>query len=110
MLDYVKEEHKHKAVKNYPINTSGMDFYHLVSKASEDIFETLKESKIPEKQVLLFPGLQGTPYHVLIDKEGKIRFRGHFTNGKDYWNRMRRHYQFIDSIVNDFCEVPKIPD
>ena len=103
-----------------------MDFYHIVdTQTGKSAFDSIKQLKA-EKDLtplfpglhwnhpflrmlnLLFPGLTGTPYSVIIDEEGQIRFRGHFTKGKAPWQeKLNRHYGgFITSLVNQSCEVP----
>ena len=85
------------------INELGMDFYHIVDpQTAEKAFNAIKEFASSD-QVLLFPGLSGTPYSVIIDREGHVRFRGHFTGGDEGYDN---HYSFISSLVNRSCEVP----
>ena len=84
----------------------GMDFYHVVdSQKGKSAFDSIKRFKVGHDNVL-FPGLTGTPYSVIIDEEGKVRFRGHFTKGKAPWQeKLNRHYGFITSLVNSSCEA-----
>lgn len=87
----------------------GMDFYHIVdTQTGKTAFDSIKRLKSEDDQALLFSGLTGTPYSVIIDEEGQIRFHGHFTKGKADWQeKLNRHYGgFINSLVNQSCEVP----
>lgn len=89
-----------------------MDFYHIVDTQTEQpAFDSIKQLKSEDDQALLFPGLTGTPYSVIIDGEGQVRFRGHFTKGKAPWKeKLNRHYGgFITPLVNNSCEIPPPP-
>ena len=107
MRDYVTEGYKTNKF-DMEIDVAGMDFYHFVSEKSEGKsgFKTLQELRATDDQAWLFPGLMGTPYHLIVDKKGEIRFRGHFT-GRPWRDKLNRHYGFIDSLLNNSCEAPK---
>ena len=96
-LSFVEEDHK-KTQYGPNINLKNADFYLVVNPHGEEqktSIETTGEMVSPDTQALLFPGLAGTPYSVILDQDGKVRFRGHFT--KD------NHYKFITSLVHQSC-------
>ena len=56
----------------------------------------------------LFPGLQGTPYALIFDKDGKAQFQGHYTIGHnvsadEYYDK---HFAFIETIARGGCNTP----
>ena len=106
MLHFVKEGYQ-QTQYGQNINVENMDFYHIVdTQTGRSAFDSIKQFKSVSGQEL-FPKLGGTPYSVLIDEEGKIRFRGHFTSGDYPWqSKFERHYGFVTSLINNSCEVP----
>ena len=107
VLDFVKEGYKHTRYGEQ-IDLKSTDFYHVVdTQTGTSAFDSIRKLKSQDDQTLLFPGLTGTPYGVIIDEAGGIRFRGHFTKGKAPWqSKFDRHYGFITSLVNQSCEIP----
>ena len=52
-----------------------MDFYHIVdTQTGKSAFDSIKQLKSKDDQALLFPGLTGTPYSVIIDEGGTGSF------------------------------------
>ena len=108
VLDFVKEGYKQTPQYGSYTDLENVDFYHIVdTQAEPSAFDSIKQLKSEDDQTSLFPGLMGTPYSVIIDEEGQIRFRGHFTNGNaSKQSKFERHYGYITSLVNQSCEVP----
>ena len=101
LLHFVQEGYKEQRLE---FDLTNMDFYHFSDSAKFDLIKALAS---PANRSLLFPGLRGTPYSVVIDREGQVRFRGHFTSGDmSYQEKYERHYGFISSLINDSCLVP----
>ena len=105
VLDFVKEDYKKQTRYGRDIDLENVDFYHVVDTQTGTVpLDSIRKLKSQDAQTLLFPGLRGTPYSVIIDEAGGIHFRGHLKGGVEI--AFDRHYGFITSLVNQSCEVP----
>ena len=86
-------------VQNSPLSLDGVDFYF----SGEANFSDLKRMKGPSGG-LLFPGLSGTPYAIIFDKDGVARFRGHYTGrSRDHGTYYDEHYRYIGKVASGQC-------
>jgi len=83
-----------------PLDLAGVDYYY--SDSSD--FNGFQEMPAASGE-LLFPGLAGTPYAIIFDKDGIARFRGHYTGRSDdhsaYYDE---HYKFIGDVASGQCD------
>lgn len=107
MHDFVTKDHKNTQYGEQ-IKLINTDFYHILTTQMESpALGVIRNLTSPDGQTLLFPGLQRTPYSVVIDENGSVRFRGHFTRGEGKpESKYIRHYGFINSLVFRSCAVP----
>ena len=107
MLYFVTKGHKNTQYGEQ-LNLVNVNFYHIVNDQTESsALEAIKHLVSPDKQSPLFPELQRIPYSVIIDENGSVLFRGHFTVGRGKpESKYNRHYGFIKSLVFRSCAVP----
>ena len=92
------------------ISLENVDFYHIVDARlpgeEGSAFSALDRLASSQGEPL-FLEMTGTPYGVVIDKTGKVRFRGNFTVGDEEWTeKFERHYGFVSSLVDGSCQAP----
>jgi len=85
-------------MKNTSMSLDGIDYYYS-SIADFVDFKAMENSSGD----LLFPGLRGTPYAIIFDRDGIARFRGHYTRPKDHSAYFDEHYEFIGTVASGQC-------
>ena len=71
-------------------------FHWLYSRLNSQAVKDLESPK-GEK---MFPGMQGVPYGMVFDAQGRLRFQGHFTDGEE---ALAKHYDMIQSLASGKC-------
>ena len=75
MLDYITEGYKTNKFDMPSMDLADMDFYHFLDSTEKDsAFSELVSFSAKRSPHILFPGLTGTPYSVIIDREGGFSF------------------------------------
>ena len=107
LLDFVIEDYKQRE-----FDLKNMEFYyfshttHAEEQGEKSSFKLLQELMTSNGESLLFPDLRGTPYSIIVDQKGRIRFRGHFTSGDESPQaKFEKHYNYIDSLIKDNCQT-----
>lgn len=68
----------------------------------KDYSELVKTKNIAGKTI--FEGWQGVPYGLVYGKDGRLVFRGHFTQGP---SAQDAHYAFITKLSKETCGQPR---
>ena len=98
LIAWLKDERR-GGRDNRPISLEGVTY--LVSTKHFDQIQDLKSLD----QNLLFPGLKGTPYSLVFDRFGRLRFRGHYTGKHDSATQdFDQHFANIKFIAEGGCD------
>lgn len=105
LMSYKNKRENHKTYlefirSTFPAFNIPLDAAQIVF-VDKDYNELIKTKNISGKTI--FEGWQGVPYGLVFGKDGRLVFRGHFTQGP---STQDAHYSFISKLTKETCGKP----
>lgn len=105
LMSYKNKRENHKTYlefirSTFPAFNIPLDAAQIVY-VDKDYNELIKMKNIAGKTI--FDGWQGLPYALVFGKDGRLVFRGHFTQGPAAQDA---HYAFITKLLKESCGKP----